>query len=161
MGIDHARHGYHVPSVDSFAARYSKVLPHSDNFAGAHVEVAARQISQRRVHCQDLRAPHDKFTAVGKLRRSAVRCSYARPLRGLRSAASQANRPERRYGAQKSAPADGFLVVHLLPPTLRVLRARSYPVTRRAVKFNLLAWKVQHWLRVMAQQNIRHLSFGC
>jgi hypothetical protein len=55
----------------------------------------------------------------------------------LCSAASQANRPERRYGAQKPAPADGSLAVHLLPPFREIIvvfyRARSYPVGWRYV----------------------------
>ena len=85
--IDQARQNNHLPAVDSFGAGYSKIFPHSDDLASAHVKVAARDISQRRVHCQDLRAPHHKFTAVGKLRRSAVRCSYVSLLRGLRTAA--------------------------------------------------------------------------
>ena len=87
VGTDQAGQNDRLSAVDNFAARYSKIFPHRDDLTGAHVDVAARYISQRRIHGQDLRASHHKLTAVGQLRRRVVRRSHVGSLRGLRSAA--------------------------------------------------------------------------
>jgi hypothetical protein len=51
----------------------SNIFPHRDNLAGAHVDVTACDVSQRRVHSQNMRATHDKFAAPRQLCRTSIR----------------------------------------------------------------------------------------
>ena len=65
MRVDEAGHADHTLAVDHMRARRVHICRHRDNCAVAHVHIAARQVADRIIHRQNVRAAHHKFSVCG------------------------------------------------------------------------------------------------
>ena len=64
MGLDEARAGDHGAGVDHLRARGVQVRADGDDRAVAHVDVAVRQIADRRVHAQHEGVADEVFASL-------------------------------------------------------------------------------------------------
>jgi hypothetical protein len=73
MGIDEARKSDPASAVDFFDSRRRKIGTDGNQGTIAHVDVAARYVTQLRIHGYDIGVAHDELAAGRKLSRHTIR----------------------------------------------------------------------------------------